>query len=340
MKLAFVLYTNDAHFFDYSELPYDTPGEYVYYFNNLDENKRNTMLLLQVDGVSKEERVRIHTKKIEYLLDSNAKSRVLDCYGKMIPETEYDYQIDHINKKCIIDLTRKGDGFYIVEYGNESSAFYCVPASFIRKIPLAIIELFVNPSVPKMYQIVNRMNGKQYIDSKKFRLHFGIFTVYWRYKIIPRNIHQSICIKVKVSGDKYQFTPDRVRIGCSQEPIIFTSTQMINKENDIVVSLYKVTFHSHDKCNWKKKYYYCGKMYGFYKKSKFVCRRSHLKDGKKIFKYNCPVKCHEHLIGTLPKPDEIHTRYYYENDKYFAEMSLYLIHKNCELIISETEDLS
>ncbi|MGA1870238.1 MAG: hypothetical protein ACMUJM_17000 [bacterium] len=338
VKLSFVIFTNDKHFFDYSELPYDPPGEYVYYFNNLNEEERKTYLLLEKKGIKESERVRIHTKKFSGDLqqkdDKIMLPQVLDCRGNEIPAAEYDLEIDERREKYYIDLARKEDGIYTIHYDTESITYYCAKASFIRRIPLIILELFVDTDVPEKYQIIKRINEIQFIDSKQFRLHFGIYSLYWRYKIIPLHGCHHTWIKIKTNNNNYSFTPEKVCIDKAQEPVIFSSDQIIDTPNDeLEIYLYRIVFDK--KCRLNNKYYYCNENYGIEIDGNFMCRAYDSENGKKIYKHKCPACCEDHLIGPLPKPDEIATKYYYEDEKYYAEMTLYLVKEKGEYLIKE-----
>ena len=85
-KLSFAVFTNDKYFFDRSGLPYDPPGEYVYYFNNLNADERRSKMLLENFSVKDSERVRLHTKEFTGKLVKNDTDEILlpsvyDCKG-------------------------------------------------------------------------------------------------------------------------------------------------------------------------------------------------------------------------------------------------------------------
>ncbi|MCP3925572.1 MAG: hypothetical protein GY714_23635 [Desulfobacterales bacterium] len=338
-KLSFAIFTNDKYFLEHSELPAnDSPGDYVYYFNNLDESKRNTSLLIDVEAVRGTERVRLHTHSFSFEKTGEQHPVVRNCHGEVIPVAEYDSAIDEIKKQYIVDLTRKGDGLYTVEYNSVSTIYYCQKASFIRRVPLVVVEIFTNPDVPEAYRIIKKIGDKQYIDPKAFRLHFGVYVLYWRYRIIPEDVSSLTRVKVKTNKDEYTFSPESRRVNACQDHLIFTSDQVINKlDKEIETGLYKLTWFNHHHCWCYNHYYYCDQNYGIHVGFRFMCRKqSYDHYGKIIYNHECPAYCEDILIGQLPKPDEVKTDYYYEDEKYIAEMTLYLTQDCDEYQISET----
>ena len=77
VKLAFAVFTRDKYFRDRSDLPYDPPGEYVYYFNNLSPNERRTRLLLSQCSVKESERVGLHAKQFSGTLAKNERNEII-----------------------------------------------------------------------------------------------------------------------------------------------------------------------------------------------------------------------------------------------------------------------
>ena len=145
-KLSFAVFTNDKYFFDRSGLPYDPPGEYVYYFNNLNADERRSKLLLENFSVKDSERVRLHTKEFTGKLVKNDTDEILlpsvyDCKGKLVHESRYDFIVNEYENTYRLDLSRLADGLYTVEYNGESLTCYCTKASFIRRVPLLILEI-------------------------------------------------------------------------------------------------------------------------------------------------------------------------------------------------------
>jgi hypothetical protein len=337
-KLSFAVFANDPLFFDYSELPYDPPGEYVYYFNNLDATKRRTSLLLHVEGIKESEKIQLHTKTFSFTMKSGAIPVVRDCRGTTIQATQYDCSSDTIKNLYIVDLSRLDDGVYTIEYNNTTMTCYCTKASFIRKIPLLIIEFFVDTTVPQEYQIINRINNIQYISPKNFGLHFGIYDMYWKYKIIPVRASTSAWIKILTNGTA--FIPEKIKVNAAYDPMLFTSDNTINQTNTLFKALlYREHWKSYEKCSWNPKYYYCNQSWGILIDGVFKCRNYTTKDGVKIYKYSCPAVHTDELIGELPKPDIKTATYYHDGDKYIAEIVVYLIYQDGKYYISTTKTI-
>lgn len=340
-KLSFAVFTNDKYFLDHSGLPYDPPGEYVYYFNNLNADERRTSLLLENFSVKESERVKLHTKHFSGAVAKNTEDELIlplvyDCRGNLIPGTRYDFTVDEYQNTYLLDLSRLPDGLYTVEYNEESLTCYCTKASFIRRIPLLILEIFIDPGVPEAYRVVKVENGIQYIDAKDFCLHFGFNLYYWQYKIIPINIPPCTWIKVRADGSSHTFVPDKARIHCQQDHLLFTSGQKIEipNEEEFTVNLYRVGWHEACRLPWEQ-YKFCLRDYGIEIDGDFRCRE--VVNGQCI--YPCPAYCVEdELIGALPKPGGEKTYYYTEDGKPFAQLTLYLVYKNGEYEIKETYD--
>jgi hypothetical protein len=296
-KLSFVAFTSDPAFFERAELPYDTPGEYVYYFNNINEKSRSSKLLLDNCGVKVGERIKLHTKQFTWQLVKDGPAyitpRVCDCWGNTVAAIRYDYTIDEVQNTYRLDLSRLVDGLYTIEYNRQYTTCYFVKASFIRRIPLLILDVFVGGDVPEDYQVIQRIDDIQYIDHKKFHLYFGNYWYYWRYKLIPVNTPP--CLKLKIQTDQrdYSFTPECHKIDCYRNPVRFTLEQPIDTPNDdLTVNLYRVDSIDPD--------------------------------------------ASPQLIGPLPKAEEMKTTYYTQDDKSYAQMNLYLVYENGQYLIKET----
>ncbi|HBF36147.1 MAG TPA: hypothetical protein DDW50_02375 [Firmicutes bacterium] len=297
-KLSFAGFTTYKNLFTLSDLPNDAPGDYVYYFNNLDANARRTKLLLDGCGIKKSERVPLHSKQFSGSIAKDAANQeispnVYDCQGNAVAANQYDVEFDESQNSYLLDLSRMADGLYTIEYNGEKTTCYCAKASFIRRIPLFILEIFVGPEVPNQYQLIQRQDDIQYLDSKGFHLYFGINYDYWQYKIIPVNIPLPSGLKVQTDQTDYTFSPDQAQIDCYMNPVWFTSEQVIDTPNDdLTINLYRVN------------------------------------------STNSSLE----LIGPLPKTDELETTYYTENDKSYAQMTLYLVYENGEYLILKTYD--
>lgn len=298
-KLSFAVFTNDLAFFDRSGLPYDTPGEYIYYFNNCNAQSRSSKLLLDNCGVKVGERVKLHTKQFsgELVKDGLGISivpKVRDCWGNGVAATQYDYSIDEVNHTYCLNLTRLVDGLYTIEYNQQSTVFYCAKASFIRRIPLAIVEVWVGEAVPKNYQVVQRIGGMQYINRKEFHLHFGNYYYYWRYKIIPVNVPLTAGLKIQTDQSDYSFTPEQTQIDQYRNPVWFVSQQLVDTPNDdLTINLYQVS----------------------------------------------STGATPALIGPLPKAGEAATLYYIEEARPYAQVTLYLVYEKGEYLIKEKYDV-
>jgi hypothetical protein len=297
-KLSFAGFSLDPDFFERAELPYDPPGEYVYYFNNIDAGARRTKLLLDNCGVKVGERVKLHTKQFSGQLIKDGfgqyiAPRVCDCWGKTVAAARYDYSIDENRNVYTLDLSRLVDGLYTIEYNRQYTTCYCAKASFIRRIPLLILEIFVGADVPANYQVIQRVDGIQYINPQKFHLHFGNYYYYWRYKIIPVNTPPAIGLKIRTDQGDYSFIPDATQIDCYRNPVWFSSEQPIDTPNDdLTILLYRV---------------------------------------------NSTGSVTE-LIGPLPKAEEVKTNYYTQDKIAYAQMTLYLVYKNGQYLIKENYD--
>lgn len=321
-KLSFAVFTSDKYFFDHAGLPYDPPGEYVYYFNNLNADERRTKLLLENFSIKDRERVPLHTKQFSGELAKNNEDEFLlplvyDCRGNLIPETRYDFTVNEYEKTYLLDLSRLADGLYKVEYNGESLTCYCTKASFIRRVPLLILEIFIGSDVPEEYQVVKVEDGIQYIDDKDFCLHFGLNLYHWQYKIIPINIPPCTWIKVQADPTLYTFTPDKIRLHQQIDHVLFTSQQKVEipNEEEFVVNLYRVGWHEECRLQWDK-YKFCLRDYGIEIGNDFRCREV---VGDKCVHW-CPAYCVEdEVIGTLPKPGGEQTYYYTEDGKPIAQ---------------------
>ncbi|MCG8338345.1 MAG: T9SS type A sorting domain-containing protein [Proteobacteria bacterium] len=343
IKLSFAIFTDDKRFFEYSELPEDPPGEVVYYYNNLDETENRTLVLGGKAGVTEADRVNTHTKRFIFPKDNANNTTVYNIFGELVPDSEYDTEIDLIKNEFIVDLSRKSDGLYFIQSAGQTNAYYCLSASFIRRIPLAIIDVFVHPGVPEAYQIIKRIDGIQYLDPKKFELKFGTAQAsdeyYWRYKIKLINISHGKWFSVQ-TDDENRFEPPRARVNWDRDPLIFTSKEMISKsDEDIDPALHKVHWSNYSRCHHSPRYRYCDSHYGFdCDDGHFRCRRFYFNHGVKHYPDHCPAEWHTHFVGSLPRPDEVETDYYVEDDKSYAEMEMYLIYKWGEMYLSETYD--
>ena len=340
-KLSFAVFTNDKFFYDHAGLPLDPPGEYVYYFNNLNGDERRTQLLLENFSIKDSERVRLHPKQFSGELAKNGGGEpllplVYNERGDLVHESRYDFVIDEDQNTYHLDLSRLADGLYTVEYNGESLTCYCAKASFIRRAPLLILEIFIGSAVPAEYQVVKVEDGIQYIDGKEFCLHFGLNLFYWQYKLIPVNIPPCTWIKVRADQSPYTFVPDKMRLHQQVDHVLFTSQQQIEIPNEegFIVNLYRVGWH--DECRVTgEPYKFCFKDYGIETDNNFWCRE--VVDHKCI--HWCPAYCTEDkLLGTLPKPGGEKTHYYTEENKPFAQLTLYLVYKNGEYLITDTYD--
>lgn len=339
-KLAFAVFTTDKYFFDHSDLPYDPPGEYVYYFNNLNGNERRTKLLLSKCSIKETERVKLHIKQFTGTVVKSTQQetllpQVFNCRGNLVPKTQYDVEIDEYQNTYLLDLARMVDGLYTVEYNGERLTCYCTKASFIRRIPLFILEIFTDPDVPEKYQIIKQVNGVQYIDNKQFCLYFGINFYYWRYKIIPVKLPSSSWIKIITDQSDYTFNPDKTRIHNCQDYVQFTSEQEIDTpDEELTVNLYQLVWNSQCRLSTELKYLYCSQDFWIAQDGEFWCREL----CQNAYNYKCPARYMGELIGQLPKPGGESTLYYTEDEKVIAQLTLYLVHENGNYLIKETYD--
>ncbi len=330
--LSFAIFNHDPQFFEKSDLPFDTPGEYVYYFNNCDETSRRTTLLSGGSPIKETERVPLRTKKFSFPLNEGVAPHVYDCNGNEIPADEYNQETDVVKNQFIIDISRLRDGFYTIEYDSQSITCYCARESFIRRIPLAVIELFTTPEVPENYQIVQTIDNKQCLSQKNFTLQSGTSVYYWRYKIIP-DIPSSTWLKVLTTESGITFDPPRIRIN-SDDPVFFTSESEIDLNTlNFQVFLYRSLWS--DDCWWhgSHKYKYCDHNYGIYINGEFRCRYS---TAPGVHPHSCSASSTDHLIGELPKPNEVATEFYSENGKEIAEITMYVYKNNGNWVLSQT----
>lgn len=337
-KLSFAVFTNDKYFFDHAGLPYDRPGEYVYYFNNLKADERRTKLLLEDFSVKASEKVRLHTKEFSGTLVKNDEGELLlplvyDCLGNLVHESCYDFIVNEYENTYRLDLSRLADGLYTVEYNREALTCYCTKASFIRRIPLLILEIFIGAGEPAAYQVVKVEDGVQYIDYKDFRLHFGLNTYYWQYKIVPVNVPPCTWIKVQADPAPPVFEPDKIRLHQQLDHVLFTSREKLEIPNEegFTVNLYRVGWN--EECRLSEEAYkFCLQDYGIELDNGFWCRE--MVDNQCL--YSCPAYCAEdELLGVLPKPGGEKTYYYMANGKPFAQLTLYLVYRNGEFLITE-----
>ena len=349
-KLSFVVYNNDPLLFNYSEFTETTPGDYVFYFNNLDASKRRTSLLKDATGIGDEDRVKLHTKEFRLNITESqvADISVLDCRGDLIPDTEYTSEYDHIKQQYVIDLSRKEDGLYTIVDSGETTAidYYCTKASFIREIPFIIIELFVGPEIATDYQIIARdTNEEQFIynDPVLFKLHFGVYSMYWRYQIIPVNVPLQIWLRIKANDTAITFTPDKLHVETLNEPLVFTSENPINLSNNTIeASLYKLDWNNQCRYSGYRKYSYCGGFFphfGVWIDGEYMCRRLtyNPSTGQMEHQHTCPAEYEDELLGALPRPDALaSTNYYIENNLYYADMVLYQHKHQGNYYISES----
>lgn len=339
VKLSFAVFTSDPQFFDHADLPYDPPGEYVYYLNNLNENERRTQLLvLDNCGLKETERVKLHTKQFLFQIVRDEQNKsvvpwVLDYRGNIIPETRYNWVIDEKQNTFSLDLSRLADGLYTIQNRiTGSTTYYCTKASFIRRIPLLILEIFTDPNLPEKYRVTKRVDGVQYLDPKQFGIHFGNYSYYWKYVIIPVNIPPCTWLKIQTNNSLYPFQPDKVKV-MNLDPIIFTSTQAIDTPNEaLVVSLYRQNWNSDCRLT-SPKYKDCNQDYWIEYSNDYWCRYKEY-DGN--YKYKCPARCTDELIGQLPKPGEVYTKYYVEAGKQYAQMTFYLVKENNQYVLKPT----
>lgn len=329
-KLSFAVFTNNEHFYDkFKELTEPTPGKYVYYFNNLDGTKRRTSLLKDVKGIRDTERVELHTKIFSgKVLQNLSKQYILpivyDHLDNVVLDTRYDVTIDEFKGTYQLDMSRMDDGVYTIEYDTDKTTYYCTKASMIRRCPLIILEFFVDDTIPDDYQIIKRINGAQYCDPKKFTLHFRDSLFFWRYTIIPDNLHYSIWIKTLTNLTEHSFTPGIIKISNHIGPVQFTSLDVITSPAPTLeVNLYRADWHN--SCTVPPPFYYCGGNYGIEEGGIFWCRKKIWVNGQKQYEYQCGCRYDDHLIGRLPHPGEIDTVYYNDEDgNEYAEMTLYL----------------
>jgi hypothetical protein len=340
VKLSFAVFSSDPHLFEYAELPEDPPGEYVYYFNNLNENERKTrLLLLNNCGVMESERVRLHTKQFSGIIARNVENQIItpgvfDYRGNQIPKSRYDLTLDEMQNTYSLDLSRLADGLYTIEYNMESTVYYCAKASFIRRIPLLILEIFVEPFLAEQYRVVRLENEIQYIDAKQFSLYFGDYSNYWRYKIIPVDISPSTWLRVLTNNSAYTFSPEKIKMNSSKDTAIFTSQQAIDASNDgLTIHLYRLDWNG--ECRLAvQKYKYCNQDYWIEINNDYCCR---YKDSNGNYCYQCPARSADQLLGSLPRPGEgAVTRYYQEDGKQFAEMTVYLVMEEESLVVRNT----
>jgi hypothetical protein len=297
-KLSFVAFTRDPDFFDRAELPYDPPGEYIYYFNNCNAKSRSSKLLLDNCGVKVGERVKLHPKQFTWELvkdefGASIAPGVCDCWGNTVSATQYDYSVDGVQNTYTLDLSRLADGLYTIEYNGQATTGYCAKASFMRRIPLLILEVFVGAAVPEDYQVMQRIAAIQYIHNQKFHLYFGNYWYYWRYKIIPVNTPLFTGLAIQTDQSDYSFAPARHKIDCYRNPVRFTSERPIDTPNDdLAVNLYRFDYGAADP--------------------------------------------KPELVGPLPKAEAIKTAYYTEDDRAYAQMTLYLVYENGQYQIRES----
>jgi hypothetical protein len=340
VKLAFAIFTKEPNFFKEAELPEETPGEYVYYLNNLNENERRTqLLLLENCGIKVSERVKLHPKQFSWPVVRNADDqivppRVFGVRGNEIVNTQYDFAIDTILNTYNIDLSRLGDGLFTIEYNSERITYYCAKASFIRRVPLLILEVFADPSLNEKYRITKLVNGIQYLDPKQFGIHFGDYSYYWKYVIIPVNIPPCTWLKTQTNDSQYWFLPEKVKV-MNLDPIIFTSNIVIDTPNEALqIRLFRENWGSDCRLS-SQKYKDCDQDYWIEVDKVYWCR---YKDGYGHYKYKCPARCTDDLIGLLPKPGEVYTKYYLEDGKKYAQMTFYLVKENNQYVLKPTYD--
>ena len=337
-KLSFVMHVHDDNFFKNSELPYDPPGEYVYYLNNLDANERRTKLLLERKGIEVSEKVLLRGQPFSTPLRRHENSNVLqplilDCRGNEISGTGDVIVIDELKDEYRIDLSEHPDGQYSIRYGEEEEIFYSARSSLKRTAPLLIVEIFTGPDIPAEYSIIKTVNGKQYADPKDFGAHFGIYSSWWRYKIYPLDLDRNTWTKIKTNNDNYTFVPERQKTGDEDEPVIFTSARLMEEvPADFEAGIYYQDWNN--ECWTNPKYYYCGGNYGIWIEDEFRCRYhkhcSHYHHhNKNCYPYDCPARQEDFLISLLPRLDEYQGAAYYEEDgKFIAEVSLYIVEKD------------
>lgn len=179
VKLSFALFNRQTDFYESFSLPVETPGRYLYYLNNFDATEPRSQFMVNHDSVGPNLRLSLSPKVVSGEIVGDQAPTVFDVMGDDVSLSE---RISVEGGHYALDLQHLSDGAYRIVDGNGERDLYLCRPSFIRRAPVAIIDIYCHQAVDANLQAVRYVpfidesgieQVRQTLQYQDFAVHFG-----------------------------------------------------------------------------------------------------------------------------------------------------------------------
>lgn len=222
-KLVFLMQLANPSFMNFSNLPLEQNGQFIYYFSNKAENKREVfslgsdrLLLNQNEHTSLADQLKVCGGNYRYSLagDDGAKTANLIFADRdVVMETQELNPVDeHYNFQFKMDDFPPG-GYRLEVDGGELESFYYAPA-FRSGSYFGVLEIFAEVNEDYRWY-----TDDDEVSKKTYTIAFEHRKTLWRYKVINRNGLEFDDPGVKEQENPWDFTHTGNSIFVSNSPM-------------------------------------------------------------------------------------------------------------------------
>jgi hypothetical protein len=187
-RFSFVMTLNNRSFQNFTELPLDNVITQRYYFDNLDDNKNGSDLLLVNDPVKKfvdkDDVTDIEANILNYSessVNQSALVKILDKFNNVMMSKAFSNIGGRINAQ--FDLSILDAGVYKIEVdGVIKKTFYKDNIILFDNV-FGIIDIFKNSSVPSDYRFADTAGN---VSFKQYIIQFHRRSTIWKYFVIKK----------------------------------------------------------------------------------------------------------------------------------------------------------
>lgn len=185
LKFTFTLSLKKPYFINYSALPLDSEQDQIYYGHNLNDNPKNSKLLLTSDMISGyltgSDRIYLRPQVFQYTFKSSNSKISVEIVDEL-NNSVYKKNVSVFEgiASFPVDLRSYRPGKFTLKIDGVQELVFYADSELIGKNIFAIVEIFKNSSVPSAYRFTDTNNN---VVEKTYTLRIDKRSTYWKYYI-------------------------------------------------------------------------------------------------------------------------------------------------------------
>lgn len=235
VKLSFVFFSGDEYLLNYSDLPFYSPGKYIYYFNNLKKQSgQDRINMSKSKYVSRDDCIYLQPIAFKEFFESapgeSFASGPVDCdisdiYGDSLLLKKIYAKEGRV--ECNLNLQNLGNGFYVLKLNNVEKRKFYIDNDLYKRRPFAVAEIFIDEQF--LPNLTGNENPGEKVNSNNmsFQLNIARRSTIWRYKLITRSCEDLKGAKLRIEHKEQKFIPAYAEIKAGNTPVVFRSGDRI-----------------------------------------------------------------------------------------------------------------